>query len=60
MKRDALFDVRRSDLERLRLAAEVILSEAGECEELIPGPLESELVIFKPRVEQAIMLPATA
>jgi hypothetical protein len=41
----------RVHLERLKLAADVILSEAGA----IPAPLESELVIFKERIEHALL-----
>ena len=56
MKHDPLFEFCRSDLERLKLAAEVILAEAEEFGEVIPGPLEAELVIFKGRVEKALLL----
>jgi hypothetical protein len=60
VKHDPLFDIGRDDLERLKLAAVVILAEAGEFGDLIPGPLESELVIFKGRVEKALLLPDDA
>ena len=60
MKHDHLFDIRRCDLERLKLAADVILAAAGEFGELIPDPMESELVIFKGRVEKALLLPDDA
>jgi hypothetical protein len=53
MCHDAIFDFERTHLERLKLAADVILSEAGG----IPAPLESELVILKERVEHALLLP---
>lgn len=60
MKHDTLFEFRRTSLERLKLAAEVILAEAGEYGDIIPDPLESELVIFKERVERALLLPEDA
>ena len=60
MNHDLLFDVPRCDLERLKLAAEVIIAAAGEFGEVIPDPLESELVIFKGRVEKALLLPDNA
>jgi hypothetical protein len=50
---DALFEFERVSLERLRLAAEVILAEA----DAIPAPLEAELVLFKERVECALLVP---
>ena len=46
----------RTHLERLRLAAEVLLSE----HDVIPDPLEAELVLFKERVEAALLLPGDA
>lgn len=46
---DALFPFEYTHLERLRLAAEVIL----ELADAIPAPLEAELTIFKERVEHA-------
>jgi hypothetical protein len=55
-----LFEFCRSDLERLKLAAEVILAEAEEFGEVIPDPLEAELVIFKGRLEKALLLPEDA
>jgi hypothetical protein len=57
---DPLFDFGRNDLERLKLAADVILAAAEEFGEVIPSPLESELVIFKERVEKALLLPKDA
>jgi hypothetical protein len=50
---DALFEFERTHLERLRLAAEVILAEA----DAIPAPLEAELTIFKERAECALLRP---
>jgi hypothetical protein len=52
-----LSDFRRCDLERLKLAAEVIIAAAGEFGEVIPDPLESELVILRGRLEKALLLP---
>ena len=43
MTPDALAEFERVSLERLRLAAEVILAEA----DAIPAPLETELPLFK-------------
>jgi hypothetical protein len=60
VKHDPLFECGRNDLERLKLAAVVILAEAEEFGEVIPDPLESELVIFKERVEKALLLPKDA
>jgi hypothetical protein len=51
MQPDALFEFERTHLERLKLAADVILSEA----DVLPTPMESELVIFKERVEHALL-----
>jgi hypothetical protein len=50
---DTLADFERTHLERLKLAAEVILSE----HDAIPDPLETELIIFRERVEHALLLP---
>ena len=60
MKHDPLFDFGRDELERLKLAAVVILAQAEEYGEVIPAPLESELVIFQGRVEKALLLPKDA
>jgi hypothetical protein len=60
MRHDPFFDFGREDLERLKLAAVVILDEAEEFGEVIPAPLEAELVIFKQRVEKALLLPKDA
>jgi len=53
MPHDPLADYQRSDLDRLRLAADVILRLGRE--EAIPAPLESELTIFRERVETALL-----
>jgi hypothetical protein len=50
---DALPAQDRTHLERLKLAADVLLSE----HDAIPDPLEAELVIFRDRVEHALLLP---
>jgi hypothetical protein len=76
VKYDPLFEFERTSLERLKLAAEVILAEAkdysqlarelgeppesGKCHDIIPSPLEVELVIFRERVEKALLLPDDA
>ena len=54
MIHDALFAFERISLDRLKLAADVILSEA----EVLPDPLTAELTLFKERVERALLLPA--
>jgi hypothetical protein len=56
MQPDALPSFARTDLERLRLAAEVILRLGADG--VIPAPLEAELVIFRDRLEHALLLPA--
>lgn len=56
MIHDALFAFERISLDRLRLAADVILSEA----EVLPDPLTAELTLFKERVERALLLPAAS
>jgi hypothetical protein len=53
---DALAGFEKAGLERLKLAADVILGEAGA----IPAPLEVELTLFRDRVERALLLPARA
>ncbi len=47
----------RADLERLRLAADVILRLGNDG--VIPAPLEAELGIFRDRLEHALLLPAS-
>jgi hypothetical protein len=54
MRHDYLFEFRRADLDRLNLAAGVILSEPLA----IPPELAAGLIIFKKRVERALLLPA--
>lgn len=56
MKHDGLFEFQRVSLERLKLAAEVILAETDH----IPDTLEVELTIFSERVERALLLPPGA
>lgn len=60
MKHDALFEFQLVSLQRLKLAADVILAEAEECGDVIPSSLESELVIFRERIERALLLPPDA
>jgi hypothetical protein len=50
---DALTGFDKVSLDRLKLAADVILSEA----DAIPDSLEVEVVLFRERVEQALLLP---
>jgi hypothetical protein len=50
---DSLADLERPGLERLKLAADVILAE----NENIPDALTAELTIFRDRVEHALLLP---
>ena len=54
-----LHDFERVYLERLRLAAQVILEAAPDLE-FVTSPLEAELVIFKERVEFLLLLPEDA
>jgi hypothetical protein len=49
---DALTGFGKVSLERLKLAADVILSEA----DAIPDSLEVEVVLFRERVERALLL----
>jgi hypothetical protein len=53
MDHDALTDFGKVSLDRLKLAADVILSEA----DAIPDSLEVEVVLFRERVERALLLP---
>jgi hypothetical protein len=55
----ALHEFERTYLEKLRLAAQVILEAAPDLT-LVPDPLEVELGIFKDRVEFALLLPEAA
>jgi hypothetical protein len=54
--RSAIHEFERTYLEKLRLAAQVIL-EAAPDGSLVPDPLEEELGIFKDRVEFMLLLP---
>jgi hypothetical protein len=49
---DALTDFGKVSLDRLKLAADVILTEA----DAIPDTLEVELTLFRERVERALLL----
>ena len=53
MQHDALADFERVSLDRLKLAADVILAEAPD----IPDALAAELTVFRDRVEHALLLP---
>jgi hypothetical protein len=53
MEHDALTDADRVGLERLKLAADVLLRET----DAIPDTLETELTLFRERVERALLLP---
>jgi hypothetical protein len=57
MEPDVLPSFARADLERLKLAAEVILRFAAD--DVITDPLEAELVILRDRLEHALLLPAS-
>lgn len=54
-----LYDFEQIHLERLRLAAQVILEAAPDLA-LVTDPLEVELTIFKERVEFLLLLPDDA
>jgi hypothetical protein len=56
MEPDTLPSFARADLERLKLAAEVILRFADD--DVITAPLEAELVILRDSLEHALLLPA--
>jgi hypothetical protein len=55
----AIHEFERTYLEKLRLAAQVIL-EAAPDGSLVPDPLEVELGFFKDRVEFMLLLPEAA
>jgi hypothetical protein len=57
MQPGALPQFTRTDLDRLKLAADIILRLAED--DAIPGPLEEELIIFRDRVEHALLQPAS-
>lgn len=46
-------------LEKLRLAADVILS-LGDDAEILPDPFQAELYIFRDRVERSLLLQPSA
>lgn len=56
MQPEPLFTIERIGLERLKLAADVILAET----DAIAAPLEAELVLFRERLERALLLPDRA
>lgn len=51
---DALAEFERISLDRLRLAADIILAET----DIIPDSLATELTLLKERVERVLLLPA--
>jgi hypothetical protein len=53
---DSLTDFGKIGLERLKLAADIILAET----DAIPDTLAVELVLFRERVERAMLLPAAS
>jgi hypothetical protein len=57
MAPDVLPSFARADLERLKLAAEVILRFAAD--DVITAPLEAELVILRDSLEHALLQPAS-
>jgi hypothetical protein len=57
--RPVIHEFERTYMEKLRLAAQVIL-EAAPDGSLVPAPLEVELGIFKDRVEFMLLLPEAA
>jgi hypothetical protein len=57
MEPEVLPSFARADLERLKLAAEVILRFAAD--DVIPAPLEAELVILRDRLDHALLLSAS-
>lgn len=59
MEGNDLHDFERTHLERLRLAAQVILEAAPDLE-LVTDPLEVELTIFKDKVELLLLIPEGA
>ena len=55
MQHDALADHERASLERLKLAADVILAESDS--PAVTDALEAELAIFRDRIERALLMP---
>jgi hypothetical protein len=54
MQHDTLADYEHTSLSRLKLAADIILSEGPD----IPDPLTTELTLYRERIEHALLLPA--
>jgi hypothetical protein len=55
MQHDALADYERPSLERLKLAAEVILAESDS--PAVGDALEAELTIFRDRIDRVLLMP---
>jgi hypothetical protein len=55
MQHHALADYERVSLERLKLAADVILAEADS--PVVTDALEAELAIFRDHIEHALLRP---
>jgi len=55
MQHDSLADYERASLERLKLAADVILAESDS--HAVTDALEAELTIFRDRIERALLMP---
>jgi hypothetical protein len=55
MQHDTLADYERASLERLKLAADVILAESDS--PALTDALEAELTIFRDRIERALLMP---
>jgi hypothetical protein len=51
---DTLAGFERTHLERMKLAADILIAE----HDAIPDTLETELTLFRERVERALLLPA--
>lgn len=55
MQEDGLFAFERTGLEKLRLACQVILDQAGE--QFISDPLEAELYGLRDQIDRVLLLP---
>jgi hypothetical protein len=55
MQHDTLADYERTSLDRLKLAADVILAESDS--PAVTDALEAELTIFRDRIERALLMP---
>jgi hypothetical protein len=55
MQEDGLFAFERTSLEKLRLACQVILDQAGE--QFISDPLEAELYGLRDQIDRVLLLP---